>query len=125
MSNTILCNLSDANSIIEEERLYWIFELLDFLGVPDETYDAESMDEFRLLMAEYGLEVEMKTNGDVDVYKLPWHEGETEEKSGWLSPAPEYLVGHWNNNPNRIKVSEGINVYYRIELDEWSVISAK
>jgi len=124
MSKTILCNLSDANEIIDEERSYWMFEVLDGLNVPDEVYDANNIDDYRDLMHELGVEVGLRADKGVDIYKLEWHEGETEEQSGWLPAEKKHLVAQWNK-PVRTKISEGVNVYYKLKLNEWSFLSAK
>ncbi|KKL28686.1 hypothetical protein LCGC14_2372650 [marine sediment metagenome] len=124
MTEIILCNLSDANKIINEERLYWVNEVLDALSVPEETYDVSTIDEYRANMDELGIEVELRTSGDVDVYKKEWHEGETEESSGWLPPTKEHLVAQWRE-PTRIRKVEGKDVYYELHLNEWSILNMR
>jgi len=124
MSDVILCDLSDANNVINEERLFWVNEILDALGVPEEVYDVDTIDEYRAMMDELGIEVELSTNGDVDIYKKEWHESEVEEESGWLPVEKEHLVAQWRE-PVRVKKVEGKSVYYEIHLNEWSILNMR
>jgi hypothetical protein len=122
MSNVILCNLSDAQKIIEEERLYWVNEVLDALGVPEETYNVSTIEEFRINMDTIGVDVELGSGGEVKVYKLEWHEDGLQE--GWLPRTNDHLVAHWKE-PRRVRRIDGINVYYEIHLNEWSVLNMR
>lgn len=124
MSNVILCNLSDANAIIEEERLYWVFDVLEYVGIPEEVFDAESIDEYRESMDTYGIDVELCSNGEVYIYKKEWHEGRNEEESGWLPADDEHLIGHWKN-PTRVIKVDGKDAYYEIHLNEWSILNMR
>ena len=124
MSNVILCNLSDANSVIEEEKLYWISEVLDALGVPEEVFDVTDIRDFRFEMEELGIEVELHFDGEVDVYKKQWHQGPTEEASGWLPVKSDHLVAQWKE-PTYVKKIEGKEVYYEIHLNEWSILKLR
>lgn len=121
MSGVILCNLSDIRQLINEERQYWLFDLLDALGVPDEVYDAGSIDEYRESMDELGIEIILKTSGDVDVYKKQWYEEDNEENCGWLPVTKDHLVGQWKE-PKRIRKVDGKEVYYEVHLNEWSIL---
>lgn len=118
----ILCNLSDANKVINEEREYWISDVLDTLEIPDAVFDATDIDDFRARMEEQGVEVQLSTTGDVDVYRKEWFKGSSEESSGWLPPTEEHLVGQWRE-PKRIKKIDKTDksVYYEIHLNEWSI----
>ena len=120
MSNVILCNLSDAKKVIDEERFLWITNILTLLNVPDEIIEASDINEYRYNMEEIGIEVELHSNGNVDVYKKQWHTGATEYNSGWLPPTNEHLVAQWKE-PSYIKKKEGNSVYYEIHLNEWSI----
>lgn len=120
MAKVILCNLSDANNVVNEERMYWIFEVLEDLGVPDSVFEATDIRDFRYDMEELGIEVDLCSNGDVNVYKKHWFEGPTEETSGWLPPTDIHLVAQWKE-PKYIRKKEGKEVYYEIHLNEWSI----
>ena len=124
MSDVILCNLEDANTIIDEERMYWVSEVLDALGVPEEVYDVETIDEYRDKMDEFGVEVHLSTTGDVNVYKKEWHYSENEEEEGWIPPEKEHLVAQWKE-PVRVRKVEGRDVYYEIHLNEWSILNMR
>jgi hypothetical protein len=124
MSTTILCNLSDAQKVIDEERLYWISEILEALGVSDELFDATDIRDFRYGMEDIGIEVELHSNGNVDVYKKQWHEGLTEERSDWLPATEEHLVAQWKE-PTYIRKVEGKNVHYELHLNEWSILNMR
>lgn len=124
MSNIILCNISDAKKTIDEERLYWIFDVLEALGVPDEVFDATDIRDYRYDMEEFGIEVEVYSNGNVDVYKKQWHEGKSEEQSGWLPAQRDHLVAQWKE-PSYIRRIEGRNAYYEIHINEWSILNMK
>ena len=120
----ILCNLSDANKIIDDERSHWISEVLDALEVPEEAYNSKSVDEFRSTMNELGIDVILNTNGNVDIYKKQWYNGSGDENSGWLPPVKENLVAQWKE-PERIKKVEGKETYYEIHFNEWSILNMR
>lgn len=124
MSNIILCNLADAKKVIDEERLYWASEVLEALGVPDETFEVSDIRDFRYDMETIGIEVELHSNGNVDVYKKQWHDGPTEEQSGWLPVTKEHLVAQWKT-PVRVRKIEGKDVFYEIHLNEWSILNMR
>lgn len=125
MSNIILCNLSDALEVINEARLYWTYEVLDALGVPDEIlFETDDINEYRYEMEGLGIEVELKNNEEVDIYKKEWYEGPSEEHSGWLPPTEEHLVAQWKK-PTRIMKVEGNDVYYEIHINEWSMFNTR
>jgi hypothetical protein len=122
MSNIILCNLSDANSIIDEERLYWVFDVLDYIGIPEEVYESKTIDEFRHSMDQYGIDVELSTNGEVRIYKKEWFNGKL--VSDWLPATDDQLIGHWKE-PTRIIKINGREYYYEIHLNEWSILNMR
>ncbi len=117
----ILCNLSDANDIINEEREFWITDVLDALKIPDEVFEASSIDDFRFLMEERGIEVQLSTTGEVNVYRKEWYDGTSEENSGWLPSTDEHLVAQWKTPTRTKKLDENKEVYYEITLNEWSI----
>ena len=121
MSSIILCNLSDANQCINDARLEWIYDILEFLGIPKEIYISD-LKVYREKMAENGIEVDLVTNGDVNVYKQAWHEDKNE--SGWLPSKKENLIGQWKE-PERIIKVNGKETYYEIHLDEWSILNTR
>ena len=120
MAKVILCNLSDVNKVVEEERLYWVFDVLETLNVPDSIFDATDIRDFRYDMEELGIEVNLCSNGDVNVHKKHWYNGPTDDTSGWLPPTDDHLVAQWKE-PKYIKKIEGTEVYYEIHLNEWSI----
>ena len=124
MSNIILGNLSDAVKTIEEERLFWTNDVLDALGIPEEAFEVDSIDEYRNNLDELGIEVELSTNGLVNIYKKEWHQGLSEEDSGWLPAEKEHLVAQWKE-PTRIQKIDGKDVYYEIHLNEWSILNIR
>jgi hypothetical protein len=121
MSSIILCNLSDANQCINEVRLEWIYAILESLGISAEIY-ASDLKVYREKMAEEGIEVDLVTNGDVNVYKQTWHEDKNE--SGWLPSRKENLIAQWKEPARVIKV-DGKETYYEIHLDEWSILNTR
>jgi len=124
MSSVILCNISDAHNVIEEEKMHWIYDVLGALGVPEEVYDYKTIDEYRERMEEMGIEVILVTNGNINVYKKAWHEGPTPERCGWLPALDEHLVAQWKE-PERIMKLEGKDAYYEIHLNEWSILNMR
>jgi hypothetical protein len=124
MSDVILCNISDANEVVEEARLEWIYSVLDALNVPEDVLDFEDIREYRYNMEEFGIEVELMTNGNVNVYKKQWHDGEYEEYSGWLPTTEDHLVAQWKT-PKYVRKAEGKDVYYEIHLNEWSILNMR
>ena len=122
-SKIILCNLSDANKIIDDERFNWICEVLLNLGVTEDVIMCENRDQFRAAMNEVGIDVDLTSDGDVKVYKKRWVTGNCEASSGWLGGS-DCLVAAWQK-PKMIKVVEGGEVYYKVELQEWSAIKSK
>lgn len=125
MGDIILCNISDANSSIEEARLYWTYEVLTALGVPDEIlFETKDIRDFRYKMEGLGIEVVLKNNEEVDIFKKQWREGVSEEYSGWLEPTEEHLVAQWKK-PDRVRKVEGKDVYYEIHLNKWSMFNTR
>ena len=122
MGQVILCNLSDANQLIDEARIDWTYGVLYSLGVPEDMLDPSDIQEFRYNMEGFGVEVELISNGDVNIYKKQWHDGRTEDDSDWLPPTPDHLVAQWKE-PKRIMKKEGRDVYYEIHLNEWSILN--
>jgi len=125
MSNVILCNLSDAQEVIEEARDEWIVSVLLALDVPEEFVEMgfsglDDYDDFQLAMSEMGIEIELLSNGEVNVYKQVWLDG---PESGWLPSKPEHLVAQWNT-PERVKRvnPERTEVYYEIHTKAWSLM---
>lgn len=124
MGNIILCNLSDVVQVVSEERLNWIYSVLNALNVPEEVLDFSDIRDFRYNMEELGIEIELDSNGCVNVYKKVWHRGNTEEDSGWLPFSKDHLVGQWKE-PNYVKKIDGKDVYYEIHTNEWSILNMR
>ena len=127
MADVILCNLSDASEVADEARDEWIVNVLLSLGVSEELVemgfsDGKDYEEFRYSMNEAGIDVELLSNGEVNVYKKVWLDGHTEDDSGWLPPTSDHLVAQWKN-PERVKriSKDKSEVYYELHLREWSV----
>jgi hypothetical protein len=115
MSQTILCNLSDANKIIEESRQEWISEILESLNVDEEIINGD-IRKYRQKMEEIGVDVILYSNGEVDVFKKVWFEDGFNQ--GWLPAKEENLIAQWKM-PVRVKRIEEKEVYYEIYLNEW------
>lgn len=125
MSDIILCNLSDANSVIAEARLYWTYEVLSAMNVPDEIlFEIKDINDYRYDMEGLGIEVILKNNEEVDIFKKEWYEGTTEEASGWLDATKDNLVAQWKK-PDRVRKVEGKDVYYEIHVNAWSMFSMR
>lgn len=128
VAETILCNLSDANETIREAREEWIIEVLLALNVPEDVvelgFDDVGRDDYIYAMNELGISVDLHVNGEIDVYKKVWHEGPTEESSGWLPPTEKHLVAQWKK-PERVKVVKKNEVYYELHLREWSIANVR
>ena len=124
MSNIILCNISDAKKTIDEERLHWVLAVLEAMGVPDKVFEATDIRDFRYDMETLGIEVELHSEGNVNIYKKQWLEGPTEELSDWLPVTEEHLVAQWKK-PTYVKKVEGKDAHYEIHLDEWSALNMR
>lgn len=125
MSDVILCNLSDALTTIEEAKKEWLHETLLALGISEEVLAIKDSRQFRHeLSYNLGVEVELKANGEIDVYKKQWHADKIEELQGWLPTKKENLVAQWKE-PKRIRRIENKEVYYEIHLSEWSAFRRK
>jgi hypothetical protein len=120
MSDVILCNLSDANKTIEEFRKNWILEILLNLGIPQDLFGQRYITDFRFELSEtYGVEVELKANGEINVYKKQWNNDPNEQMQGWLQVKEKNLVAQWKI-PTKIRRIENNHVFYEIHLNEWS-----
>jgi hypothetical protein len=123
MSSIILCNLSDAHQIIDDERMFWISDVLDALGIPEEVFNAKTIDEYRDSIGALGVEIELTSIGNVNVYKQEWHDGGP-DNSGWLPTTSKHLVAQWKE-PTYIRKVEGKDVYYEVHLNEWSILNVR
>lgn len=122
MSDTILCNISDAVQIVKEERDIWTIDVLLSLGIPEEIIESSNdIDEYIYQLDKFGVEVEYKTSGEVLVYKKAMYRNQDGEEIDWLNPTSDHLIAHWKP-PTYIKKVEGNNVFYEIQLNEWSSI---
>lgn len=120
MSDVILCNISDAVKVVDEAREEWTRTVLISLGVPENILNFSDIREYRHDMDELGIEVELITDGDVNIYKKQWHNGVDESTSGWLPTTKDHLVAQWKT-PTYVRKVDGKEVYYEIQLNEWSV----
>lgn len=120
MGDVVLCNISDANQIIEEERFKWIINVLLAAGIPEDILIFDDIRNFRADMYDLGIEVELINNKEVNVYKLEWLENDYEQ--GFLPPTEENLIAQWKVPKRVMKIDEnGRDAYYEIHLDEWSM----
>lgn len=120
MSDVILCNISDANDIIAEERNFWIQDVLISLGISEDVImSADDIDEYLHAMNEFGIEVELKTSGVVIIYKKTMHIDNNGDAVDWLNPTEENIVGKWSL-PTFVRKVEGTDVFYEISLNKWS-----
>jgi hypothetical protein len=124
MSDVILCNLSDANKVVAEARIDWIYDVLEALEVSPEVLDFADIRDFRYDMDMLGIEVELISNGDINVYKKQWHEGDSEETSGWLPVTDDHLVAQWKT-PTYVRRIDGKDMYYEVHLNEWSILNMR
>ena len=129
VTETVLCNLSDANDTIKEVRDEWIIEVLLALNIPEDIIElgfeeAQEREDYTYEMNELGISVELHSNGEVDVYKKVWINGETEENSGWLPPTQQHLVAQWKI-PEKVRKLNGSEVHYELRLREWSVANMR
>lgn len=125
----ILCNLSDANKTIEEARDEWIINTLLALGVTEDIIEkgfdgGKNRDDYIYEMSDLGIDVELSSNGEVDVYKKVWIDGDIEENSGWLPTKKEHLVAQWKK-PERVRRINGKDIYYELHLKEWSIANVR
>lgn len=124
MSDIVLCNMSDANSITKELRGEWLDDIFDVLEIPDEVFDAETINDYRYEMEELGIEVILYSTGEINVYKKVWIEGPTEFSSGYLPADKRHLIAQWKN-PTRVRRIEGNEMYYELHVNEWSVVNMR
>jgi hypothetical protein len=123
MSEVILCNISDANQILQEKRKEWVYNILELLEVPQEIISCRNISQFRGGLSQLGLHVETKSGGEeVDIYKLEWYGDESRE--GWLPINSKYLIAQWKR-PKYIRRVEGEDVYYELQINEWSMVRKK
>lgn len=122
MEDTILCNLSDANDLIEEAKIQWIREVLESLNVSEETIEEDDVVKFRSDMEEYGIEVVTYSDGIINIYKKAWFDDG--HNQGWLPVEQKNLVAQWKI-PEKIKHVEDGSVYYEIQLKAWNVFERK
>ena len=126
VAETILCNRSDANTVILEARDEWIIEVLMELAVPEEVIEsgfedksADSREEYIIGMNDLGISVDLFSNGEVNVYKRVWFTDEYGNE-GWLPISDKQIVAQWKK-PERILKADGRDIYYEIHLDQWSI----
>lgn len=122
MAETILCNLSDANTITEELKLEWMTKVLISLNISQEIIDLSSsnINMFRAKMNEFGIEVITSTDGTVDVFKKKW----LKDIEEWLPATSKHLVAKWKA-PTRVKRIDSKGYYYELHLNVWSVFKIK
>lgn len=123
MSEVILCNISDANKILQEKRKEWVYNILELLEIPSEITNCPNVFRFRGGLGQYGLYIETKSGGEeIDVYKREWRGDQ--ETGDWLPLASKYLIAQWKR-PKYIRRVEGEDIYYELHLNEWSMVRAR
>ena len=125
MSEIILCDIADALEVIADARDEWVISAMIALKISEDVIEmgfgySTDYDDFRYHMNEEGIEINIGSSGEVDIYKKVWVDGETENSSGWLPTQKEHLVGQWET-PERVrKISKDRKeVYYELHLKEW------
>ena len=123
MGAIILCNISDSEQVISEAKELWTIEILLKFGIKEEILELSRKDvqKFRYYMEDMGVEVDIKMNGEVDIYKKKWHEDPNPENCGWLPAKKEHMIAQWKE-PKKIRKVEGKEVFYEIHLDNWSMV---
>jgi hypothetical protein len=125
MSDVILCDISDANDLIKEARLDWTNLILFNLGVPEDIILTQDVKLLRHEISNnYGIEVDLLSNGTVNIYKKQWNDSKIEELQGWLPLKKEHMVAQWKE-PKRIKKIENKKIYYEIHINEWSFVNMR
>ena len=118
MSTIIQCNLSDVQSVINDARVEWVFDVLGALNISEDVLNEKNIDNYRSKMEGLGIEVVYSTSGQVDIYK------KTRIKKGedelWLPVKKENLIAQWKE-PRYAKKIDANGVYYEIHLNEWSM----
>jgi len=128
MSDIILCDIADVNSVISEARNAWIIDVLLGLEVPEDVIeagfsDSDNYNNYVLYMNEIGVDVETDSSGCVYVYKKSWIDGHSEDMSGWLPPTKDHMVAHWKPPKQIRRISKDRKeVYYELHLEEWSAV---
>jgi hypothetical protein len=123
MSEVILCNISDANQILQEKCKEWVYNILELLKIPHEIIYCQNISMFRGGLSECGLHIETRLCGEeVDIYKLEWYDDG--KKEGWLPIDKKYLIAQWKR-PKYIRRVDGDDVYYELHLNEWSMVRKK
>lgn len=118
MSEIILCDLSDANEVIDDARSDWINDVFDVLNIPDDVFDATDIRDYRMNMEDLGIEVILYSNGEVNVFRKVWHDDGF--NAGWLPATDKHIIAQWKT-PERVLKNDGKDVYYEIHVDAWSV----
>jgi hypothetical protein len=123
MGQVVLCNISDANQVIKDLRINWVYDALESLGIPPEIRELQDVFELRSVLGGLGIYVEYRSAGEeIDVYKREWHG--TEETGSWMPPKEKHLVAQWKR-PQYVRKVEGNDVYYELHLDEWCIANRR
>lgn len=129
VAETILCDLSDANSIIKEIKNEWIVEVLSGLGIAEDIIElglSGNYEEYISAMNELGISIELFSGGEINIYKKVWFDGVSEDSSGWLPVSDKHLIAQWKR-PEKIRRVENSTgkLHYEIHFKQWSVPSIK
>lgn len=119
MGEIILCDLSDANTIIKNIQKEWTYGVLVGLGVSKEIEQIDDIFKFRSVLSNLGIYVESKSCGEeIDIYKCAWSDV---RGGGWLPPSKKYLIAQWKR-PVLKKRIDRRGAYYEIHFNKWSMV---
>jgi hypothetical protein len=120
MSDILLCDISDANQILQNKRKEWVYNILEVLEIPEEIINCADTGQLRGGLNQFGIHIETLSGGEeINIYRQEWYGDQ--DAGGWLPPKPKHLIAQWKR-PKYIRKVEGKNVYYELHLNEWSMV---
>jgi hypothetical protein len=123
MSDVLLCDISDANQILQDQRKAWVLNILELLEIPEEIINCHNIDQLRGGLNHFGIHIETLSGGEeINIYRREWYGDQN--SGGWLPPEPKHLIAQWKR-PKYIRKVEGEDVYYELHLNEWSMLRTK
>jgi hypothetical protein len=111
---TILADVGDELKIIEEEKQLWLHKVLIALGANKEIISKNTIEAKRHLSV-LNLDVDMHTNGFVEIVRLEFLSNNEETKT-----IGRKVIAQWFP-PKLIKIKNSPKDYYRIVLNEWAL----
>lgn len=98
----ILCNRGDEHEIIEEEKAFWIKDVLVAIGVDEEIVNKGGMD-LKFYLDSHEIDVwQNLENGGVEIHRK------------------DKLIAEWKY-PRLVLKKDGRNYFYEIKLNEWAL----